>query len=149
MAFVREHKIVTESAKSFVPSVVRFMVGHDYKGNWWSLPKSALIYNALQPIREHPEVHVCRLVRQKVTFLHKDVWAPLICLSERLPAGALDKVVEIHEDTGRHRTEILATPDWAPTEVVAEVRSMTVDQARARLVASLPNGESVLSSLRL
>lgn len=149
MQFLRENKVVTESAKSIVPSMVRFMVGRDFSGSWWSLPQSSRLYNALQPIREHPDVHVCRLVQKRICFVHRSIWAPLLRLSNRLPAGAFDKIVETHEDSGAHSVRVVPTPEWAADDVRAEAASMSDEVARDKLVDLVPRAETLLGHLKL
>ena len=87
--FVREHRVVAESAKGLpVPSLVRYMVGVDYRGNWWALEDSSSLYNALQGLRDRDDVHVCKLAKGKVTFVHADALLPFLSRSAEAQPGA-------------------------------------------------------------
>jgi hypothetical protein len=141
LEFVQGNKIVTESARAAVPAVVRFMVAHDYSGNWWSLPNSSLIYNALQAVKESSELLVCRLVEGKVSYVHRECWAPLSVLQDYLPHEALAKVQEVHLPSGRHTTSALLLSEWMPADVRKEAAGMTTADAVDRLEAMLPTVE--------
>ncbi len=56
-----------------------------------------------------------RLVRGKVTVLHRRTWAALVRLAEHFPGGALDALHKHHNDTGAHRAATTtAFPRWVP-----------------------------------
>lgn len=149
MSFLRRNQIVMESASiNGVPSLVKFMAGHDFTGNWWSLPQSSRIYNALQRIRNHPDILVCRLLRGRICLVHRFVWAPLLALSSRFSAGALDRVIESHGESGRHSVTVIETPDWAPPSVNGDAAELTSERARAKLFDLIPHAEAVLRILK-
>ena len=58
---------------------------------------------ALGELGDDPDVLFCRLVRGKVTLVHRVLWAPLAALATTFPAGALDRVIQEHTATGAHR----------------------------------------------
>ena len=139
--FIQRNKIVTEAATAAVPAVVKFMVAQDYSGSWWSLPNSSLIYNALQEVKESSDLLVCRLVAGKVSYVHRDCWAPLAVLQDYLPDGALGKVEEVHLPSGKHATSVLPPSSWMPADVRKEAARMTPAKAVDRLEAILPTVE--------
>lgn len=113
LEFVRTNQIVAESAKGLpVPSLVRYMVGTEYSGGWWSLENSSTIYNALQTLRDREEILVCKLAKGKITLVHEDSHLPLVSLATRFPSSALDRIVEQHEADGRHRTTKIPVGIW-------------------------------------
>lgn len=132
--FVRKYQIVAESAKGLpVPSLMRYMVGTDYSGGWWSLQNSSALYNALQGLRELPEIHVCKLAKGKVTLVQQDSLLPLVSLASRFPVGALDKVVEEHLPNGKHRMTQVPTDVWWPASATASSPLLSEQAALARL----------------
>lgn len=137
--FVREHQVVAESAKGLpVPSLVRFMVGADYRGNWWSLENSSSLYNALQDLRDLDEIHVCKLAKGKVTLVHTDALLPLVSLQRCLPAGALDGVVEVHQAGGKHQTIVIPMSDWWPVSAAFSPTLLSESSALQRLDSLSP-----------
>lgn len=137
--FVHDNQIVAESAKGLpVPSLVRHMVGEDYSGGWWSLKNSSTIFNALQLLRERQEVLVCRLAKGKVTFVYEDSLLPLASLSERFPAGALDKFEEQHLPDGRHASVYVPVDVWWSTSKLARAPLLSEADALARLDSLVP-----------
>lgn len=143
--FVRQHQIVAESAKGLpVPSLVRYMVGTDYAGNWWSLENSSALYNALQDLRDADEVHVCRLAKGKITFVHADSLLALVSLKARFPTGALDKVIEVHQAGGRHQSSVMAVDDWWPKSAACRPTLLSETSAVQQLDALRPGlGDTV------
>lgn len=147
--FIRKEKIVTESAKAHVPSVVRYIVGHDYKGSWWGLPQSSLIYNALTQLRSWNSILVCRLVKGKITFVYHDLWPFLIRLADELPSEALTKVVEIHTESGRHQKQELPIKEWADNELIQTANKITREEAIEKLTILVPRSNLFFKDIRL
>src|SRR2546422_8716987 len=78
LAFIREHGIVLESARGPVPSLAEVTAGEPVRGSWWSHPKSHQIFAVTRAVRDSDDVLVCRLIKGKITFVHRRVWAPLV-----------------------------------------------------------------------
>jgi hypothetical protein len=128
-SFVAQHRIVTESAKASVPSVVGYIVGDEFRGSWWALPDSPAIYQALRRLADDASLLRCRLVEGKVTYVDQDVWIALAALEKSLPAGALDRIVESHMPTGAHVTHREPVALWLPAD--ARIAAALLDAASA------------------
>src|SRR3989442_15991096 len=78
LAFIREHGVVLEAARGPVPSLAEVIAGEPVRGSWWSHPKSHQIFAVTRAVRESDDVLVCRLIRGKVTFVHRRLCAALV-----------------------------------------------------------------------
>jgi len=61
-----------------IPSLVGCLTGEHTTGSWWSHPKAHSIYNTYQRIVEFDDVLTFKLVNNKVTFVHRDLWGPIL-----------------------------------------------------------------------
>jgi len=147
--FVKTEKVVTESAKACLPSVVRFIVGHDYRGSWWALPKSSLIYNALVQLRSWERILVCRLIKGKITFVYKDAWPFLISLADELPKEALSRVQEVHSEKGTHYIEVTELERWAPVDLLNKSHELSRKEAFNGLYDLLPRPDELFKDIRI
>ena len=145
--FVAEHQVVTESAKGPVPSVVGHIVGSEFRGNWWSLPRSSSIYNALQKLRDDDTLLVCKLVRGKVSYVDQKAWVPLAALETLLKPGSLDRVVETHTATGAHVTSTVPPGEWLSGEARAAAAALQPAEAIHQLEALAPGAAAWLPLL--
>ena len=128
-SFVRKHGIVLESAAGPVPSVAAAIAGEPIRGSWWSHPRSHEIFELTQGIRNSDDILVCRLVNGKVTFVHRRLWPALVRVAKQFPKKQLAQVREVHTESGRHVTKELAFPKWVPTDVSAEARRLSKEEA--------------------
>jgi hypothetical protein len=60
-----------------LPSVATLVAGEPIRGSWWSHPKSNEIYWVLEELDESPEVLAVKLVKEKLTLLHRALWPAL------------------------------------------------------------------------
>ena len=95
--------LVLASAKGGIPVLAEKVAGGPIKGSWWAHKAGQEIFMALGELGDDPDVLFCRLVRGKVTLVHRVLWAPLAALATTFPAGALDRVIQEHTATGAHR----------------------------------------------
>ena len=128
-SFVRKHGIVLESAAGPVPSVAAAIAGEPIRGSWWSHPRSHEIFELTQGIRNRDDILVCRLVNGKVTFVHRRLWPALVRVAKQFPKKQLAQVREVHTESGRHVAKELAFPKWVPTDVSAEARRLSKEEA--------------------
>ncbi len=128
-SFVRKHGIVLESAAGPVPSVAAAIAGESIRGSWWSHPRSHEIFELTQGIRNRDDILVCRLVNGKVTFVHRRLWPALVRVAKQFPKKQLAQVREVHTESGRHVAKELAFPKWVPTDVSAEARRLSKEEA--------------------
>ena len=135
LAFVRRHGVVLEAARGPVPSLAEFIAGQPVRGHWWSHPKSHEIFAASRAIRDSDDVLVCRLIKGKVTFVHRRLWPALVRAAGRFGSDRLSQVHEIHSSSGRHVTKAVPFPDWVPATVRAAANALSEEAAFAEFAA--------------
>lgn len=59
---------------SFLPSVTTIVTKKRIKGSWWSHPDSQTIFSVSEMLEDHPDVLVIKLISNKVTFVHRELW---------------------------------------------------------------------------
>jgi len=135
LAFIRKHGVVLESAQGPVPSLAESVAGEPVRGNWWSHPKSDEIFAVTRAVRGSDDVLVCRLIKGKVTFVHKRLWPALVRAAGRLPLDHLAQVREVHTNSGRHVIKEVPFPDWVPSSVRAAARRLSEEESLAEFTA--------------
>jgi hypothetical protein len=135
LAFIRKRGVVLEAARGPVPSLAEVIAGEPIRGSWWSHPKSHEIFSVTRAVRGSDDVLVCRLVKGKVTFVHRRLWPTLVRAAGRLPSEHLSRVREIHTSSGRHVTKEVPFPDWVPPSVRAAARNLSEKVALAKVAA--------------
>jgi hypothetical protein len=136
MAVLREDGMLLAAAKGPIPNVADLVAGEPIHGSWWAHPRSHEIFAVLNELADSPEVVRLRLVRNKITFVHRRLWPAMVRLSDRFPARALTAIVEEHTASGAHRNVEIPFPDWVPPEVIRDADLLTVHEALDRLPAS-------------
>ena len=137
LTFIRKHGVVLEAAQGPVPSLAAVIAGGPVRGSWWSHPKSREIFAVTRAIRRSEDVLVCRLIKGKVTFVHRRLWPALVRAAGRLPSERLSQVREVHTSSGRHTTTEIPFPDWVPPSVRAAARSLPEGAALAEFTACI------------
>jgi hypothetical protein len=132
-SFVRKHGVVLESAAGPVPSVAAAVAGGPIRGSWWAHPRSHEIYEVTQSIRNLEDVLVCRLVKGKITFVHRRLWPALVCAAKRFPKKQLAQVREVHTGSGQHVAKETPFPNWVPAEVSRDARRLSEEEALREL----------------
>jgi hypothetical protein len=134
IAFVERHGVVLESAHhDAIPSLAEAVAGERLRGSWWAHAKGRAIFRATRAVRASPDVLVCRLVADRISFAHARLWPALVRLSDRIPHERLDRVREVHSARGAHRVERTPFPRWVPAETVAAAKQLGERDARASL----------------
>jgi hypothetical protein len=87
---------------------------------------------------ENPEVLVCKLIDNKVTYVHRRVWPALIKLAPRFRKERLAKIWDEHTKTGAHLSRQVPFPNWVPTDVMKEAKTLSTSEAERILSAVLP-----------
>ena len=141
LAFVEEHGVVLVSAKGPRPRLTETIAGEPIKGSWWGHPKSHQIFAILEVVTESEDVLVCRLVKGKITLVHRRLWPALVRLAKRFPPDQIAKVRQEHTASGRHVNQEVPFPRWVPAEVLKQARSLSEEKAIAAL------GEWVIGEL--
>jgi len=135
MAVLREHGMLLASAKGPIPNVAELVAGEPIRGSWWAHPRSHEIYAVLNELADSPDVVRLRLVRGKITLVHRRLWPALARLADRFPDGALTAVDEQHTASGAHRTVEIPFPAWVPPEVIREAARLSEHEASDQLPA--------------
>ena len=133
LAFVRQQGVVLASARGDAPRLVEAILGEPISGNWWVHPRGRFIYNVLADVRDSDDVLVCRLLRCKVTLVHRRLWPALVRVANRFEPAQLEEVREDHMPSGRHMTRKVPYPLWVPPSIHAQAALLTEEQAIASL----------------
>lgn len=129
LKLIEEQGIMLESAKGSIPNLADKIAGEKIKGSWWGHPKGNLIYHLLSEVRKSEMILVCRFIKGKITFIHKNLWSALVKLAPKFDSGLLDKVVEIHTTSGKHKVEIVPFPQWVPAEIKFQSEKISEEDA--------------------
>jgi len=135
LEFVRQQGIVLASAKGDAPRLIEAILGEPISGNWWAHPRGSYIYNVLSAICDSEDVLVCRLLRGKVTLVHRRLWPALVRIGGRFDPAQLARVRDEHMPSGRHVTSKVPFPQWVPLGVREQAALLTEEQALASLGA--------------
>jgi hypothetical protein len=137
MAALVEHGMLLQSARGPLPNVAELVAGEPIKGSWWGHPRGHAIFNELQALDDSPDVVRMRLVKGKVTLVHRRLWPALVRLADRFAPEQLAVLHEEHTASGAHRVHQQPFPDWVPAEVLATADQLSVDECLAQLPAFL------------
>ena len=135
IAFVKRHGVVLQAARGPVPSLAEAIAGGPIRGSWWGHAKGRIIFQATQAVSKSPEVLVCKLIDDKVTYVHRRVWPALVKLAPRFRKAQLARVWEEHTESGAHASRRIAFPKWVPSEVVREAEALSTAEAEQVLSA--------------
>ena len=133
LAFVKREGIVLQAARGRVPNLAEFVAGAPIRGSWWGHAKGQEIFRAINAVADSGDVLVCRLVDDKVTFVHRRLWPALVRLAARLPTEGLAQVSEEHTASGRHERRITPYPEWVPRDVAAEAARLSEADAEKQM----------------
>ena len=133
LLFVEECGVVLVSAKGPVPTLTKAIAGESIKGSWWGHSKSHQIFAILEAVTASEDVLVCRLVKGKVTLVHRRLWPALVRLAARFPPGRISKVTQEHTASGRHVNREVPFPRWVPADVKKQASLISEEDAIAAL----------------
>jgi len=119
ISFIQKHGVVLASAKGPVPNLAEAIAGEPIRGSWWAHPRSHAIYAIFQEVEHAPDILVCRIVRGKISFVHRRLWPALVRMSDRFPAEHLAQIHQEHSEAGHHLNRTVAFLDWAPPDIGA------------------------------
>ena len=142
LAFIEDRGVVLASAKGSVPRLTEAIAGEPIKGSWWGHPRGQQIFVILEAVTESKDVLTCRLVKGKVTLVHRRLWPAIARLANRFAADQIARVRQEHTSSGRHANKEVPFPRWVPAEVMRQAKSMSEADAIAAL------GEWVKAELR-
>jgi hypothetical protein len=133
LAFIEKHGVVLVSANGPVPRLTEVIAGEPIKGSWWGHPKGQQIFAILEAVTASEEVLVCRLVRGKVTLVHRRLWPALVRLADRCSPDRIAQVRQEHTTSGRHVNKEVPFPRWVPAAVLKQGKTMSEAAAIAAL----------------
>lgn len=133
LAFIREHGVVLVSAKGNAPRLTDAIAGEPVKGSWWGHPQGHLIFAILEAVTASEDILVCRLIKGKLTLVHRRLWPALACLAGRLESVQIAQVREEHTPSGRHTSIEVPFPAWVPKDVLEQAQAMTEQDGLAAL----------------
>jgi hypothetical protein len=137
LAFVKQHGVVLQAARGPVPSFAEFVTGAPIKGSWWAHPQGHAIFALAEYVSESSHVLVCKLVDNKITYVHRRLWPALVKLAARFPAAQLAKIWNEHTASGAHKSCSTPFPDWVPADIARKAESLSQLDAEKLLAACL------------
>ena len=60
-----------------LPSVAGLVAGEPVRGSWWGHARAQEIFGISEKLTDHPDVTSIKLVKKKVTFVHRRLWHAL------------------------------------------------------------------------
>ena len=142
IAFVERHGVVLQAARGPVPSLAEGIACEPIRGSWWGHAKGGQIFRAARAVCESPDVLVCKLIDNKVTYVHRQVWPALVKLAPRFGNERLAKVWDEHTKTGVHVSRRIPFPNWVPSEVMKAAETLSTQEAERILSAVLAGKKS-------
>jgi hypothetical protein len=128
-----EHGMLLASARGPIPNVAELVAGEPIRGSWWGHPAGHAIFDALNVLDESPDVVRLRLVKGKVTLVHRRLWPALVRVADRFPPKSLAALEEEHTASGAHRVRERPFPGWVPEEILRHASNLSVEDALAAL----------------
>jgi hypothetical protein len=133
ISFVKQHGVVLESSRGPAPNLAEAVAGSPIRGSWWGHRMGHAIFAATRAVRESEDVLVCRLVRGRVTYVHRRLWPALVRLAHQLDVKRLAAIREEHTASGAHRLHETPFVDWVPAAVENAAAKLSEEQAFRRL----------------
>jgi hypothetical protein len=133
LAFVERLGVVLQAARGTVPSLAEKVAGEPIRGSWWGHAKGKEIFRLAEAVSDSPDILVCTLVDDKVTYVHRRLWLALVRLASRFAKTRLAKTWNEHTETGAHRSRRVAYPGWVPSEVKEQAARLSIAEAEAIL----------------
>jgi len=140
LSFVRRQGVVLESAHGPVPNLAETVVRAPIRGSWWGHPKGKEIFWLTRAVRNSNQVLVCRLLRGKITYVHRRLWPALVRLAHAFRRPDLAALREVHTVRGAHTLRLVPFPRWVPASVKRRARELTEGKAWAALGLERPRG---------
>ncbi len=132
LAFIERRGLVLVSAKGPVPRLTEVIAGEPIKGSWWGHPKGQQIFAIIETVTASDDVLVCRLIKRKLTLVHRRLWPALVRLAPRFPAEQISKIRQEHTVSGRHVNNEIPFPSWVPAAVMKQAQRLSeADALRA------------------
>ncbi len=133
LAFVERHGVVLEGARGPVPSLAEAIAGGSIRGSWWGHPKGNEIFNVTRAVRDSGDILTCRLILQKITFVHRRLWPAVVRMASHLGRAKLAAIRERHTRGGAHEIVTTPYPQWVPKKTHSAADSLTEEDALSQL----------------
>jgi hypothetical protein len=133
LRFVERHGVVLEAARGSAPSLASAVLGVRHRGSWWGHPKGKAFFQLTRHVRDNKDILVCRLVDDKITYVHRRLWPALAKLAPGIEATRLAAIREIHTASGVHRLQRTAFRGWVTSDVLAIAAALTESEALAQI----------------
>ena len=133
LALLHERGVLLESARGPIPNVAELVAGEPIKGSWWGHPAGHAIFEAINELADSPDVARLRMVKGKITLVHRRLWPALVRVADRIPAAELTAIGEEHTESGAHRKIETPFPDWVPSKEMKAGAALTEAEALALL----------------
>jgi hypothetical protein len=133
IAFVERHGVVLQAARGPVPSLAEAVAGERIRGSWWGHPRGQQIFEAAEAVSGSADVLVCKLIDDKVTYVHRRLWPALVKLASRFRRAQLARVWNEHTPSGAHRSRRRPFPGWVPAPVLRQAARLSAGRAEALL----------------
>ncbi len=130
---ISRHGILLESADGPVPSLLALVRPHREKGNWWNQPGAKAFFILTRSVRASADVLVCRLIRGKITFVHRRLWPAIAHECRAIAAARLSQVKETHTSRGFHRVDSIPFERWLDSGIASKGARMSDTAARSKL----------------
>lgn len=76
-ARLKEHGLLLRTDAK-LPNLCSLVAGETVHGSWWAHPRGRDIFAVDSEMEHHPDVLMAKLVSGKVTFVHRDLWPPVV-----------------------------------------------------------------------
>ena len=116
-----------------MPSLAAAIAKTPIRGSWWSHAKGREIFRLTRAIRDSSDVLVCRLVRGKITYVHRRLWPAVVRLAAAFARSDLAALREEHTTQGRHELRMVPFPRWVSAQVKRRARELSEAGAWAAL----------------
>ena len=135
LEYLERQGLLLASAGGPLPNLAEAVAGGPIKGSWWAHPKGRQIFAVLRFLEESPDVLVCRVVRGKISFVHRRLWPALVRVAPRFAPEHLARLKQVHTEAGHHENRETPFPQWVPAALMQEAERLSEVQAEALLGA--------------
>ena len=132
---VEVHGMLLQSGRGPIPNLAELVVGEPIRGSWWAHPDHDRVFRVLNEAADSVDVVRLRLVRRKLTLVHRRLWPALVRLEAEVGHDRLAAIHEEHTASGAHRAHETPFPDWVPDDVHERAGTLSEAEARAMLPA--------------
>ena len=77
---------------SYLPNVARLVADEKVSGSWWSHKSAQRIFVVSEMLEDHPDVLIMKLVSNKVTFVHRELWGRVYSIGVAREEWQLNKL---------------------------------------------------------